>query len=272
MLSACREVGIRGVHAGLDPAAPARIPRLREAARRSAAPPEFAVLVIGTDAPGSEPSPDLSSGGTEFLLEIVRDREPIREVEGARRAAEALVREWGCGAWGLAYPSLPAVPVLREDLRSAPSWVRFPFHLLSPPEADGAVEECRRASVPLVSSDPFADGRLDGSRLSSSPLEVSGRPRPSDWAELQRDWAPVLSLGFLTEGGRRTLPQAAVDFALGTPGVSGAIVSAPDPETLRGFGPISPASALTRVERTRIEALRRKRAPGDRLRASPALK
>jgi aryl-alcohol dehydrogenase-like predicted oxidoreductase len=63
-------------------------------------------------------------------------------------------------------------------------------------------------------TDPHAGGRLDGGLLSSGVLDHPGAPRPLDLAELQRQYAPVLPLGFLTAARRRTLGQAAVAFVL----------------------------------------------------------
>ncbi len=85
-------------------------------------------------------------------------------------------------------------------------------------------------SVGFFARDPLGGGRLDGSRL----VEASGPRRPEVGPvrvrELEREFAPVLALGFLTEGRRRTLAQASLRFVLRWPWVTAALVPLPAPE------------------------------------------
>ena len=103
--------------------------------------------------------------------------------------------------------------------------------------------------------DPFGGGRLDGTRLS----EAAGPRRPDVGPvrvrELEREFAPVLSLGFLTEGRRRTLAQAALRFVLHWPWVVSAIVPLPSPERLSEVLGVEAVPELTDAELQRLDAL-----------------
>ncbi|MCI4324395.1 MAG: hypothetical protein L3K00_00685 [Thermoplasmata archaeon] len=97
-------------------------------------------------------------------------------------------------------------------VRAGASWVSFPGHLLEARRTHAVVEVVRTAGAQALVTNPHADGRLDGRWLAEGSLANDGPPRPLGLAELQRAYAPLLPLGFLTAGHRRTLPQAAVGF------------------------------------------------------------
>jgi len=272
MLRACSDAGVDGVHAGLDAAAPARAARLTDAIRRADRPPRFVVLVAPPlddrarlEAPGGDPSLrntdpprvlDPWPIGVSLLLELGRGRDASAAAMPPRDLLDRVVRSGGFAAWGVGYEEPPGTAALRKDLESRPSWIRFPFHPLSPGPASEALALARTASVPVIASDPFADGRLDGSRLRGSPLETSGRPAPADWSEVRRTWAPVLSLGFLTDGHERTLAQASIQYVLGTEGVEGALVPAADSATLMEAALALQRPDLSTAQRDRIDRLR----------------
>ncbi|MFI5415572.1 MAG: hypothetical protein ACHQ16_08000, partial [Candidatus Lutacidiplasmatales archaeon] len=88
----------------------------------------------------------------------------------------------------------------------------FPGHLLDANRVRAVVRGIRTAGAEALLTNPLADGRLDGRWLSEGTLAQDGPPRPMDLASLQQAFAPVLPLGFLTAGRRRTLAQAAVGF------------------------------------------------------------
>jgi aryl-alcohol dehydrogenase-like predicted oxidoreductase len=79
---------------------------------------------------------------------------------------------------------------------------------------------------------PFGSGRLDGSRFDRSLADRPPGFGPSPLRELQREFDPVLRLGFLTEGRRRTLAQASLGFVLRSPWVCSVVVPLPLPERL----------------------------------------
>jgi aryl-alcohol dehydrogenase-like predicted oxidoreductase len=70
-------------------------------------------------------------------------------------------------------------------------------------------------------------------------MPVAPEARPADMRRLRREFEPVLRLGFLTEGGRRTLAQAALRFVLRWPWVVTCVIPLPPPERFEeilGFG------------------------------------
>lgn len=81
----------------------------------------------------------------------------------------------------------------------------------------------------LLARDPFAGGRLDGSRFAATAALSGPGSGPVDLRRLHTEFDPVLPLGFLTEGHRRTLPQAALHFVLGWPWAVTAVVPLPEP-------------------------------------------
>lgn len=96
-----------------------------------------------------------------------------------------------------------------------------------------------RPQASLIARNPFSDGRLDGSRIAART--VPGRPgeAPVDLRRLHDEFDPILRLGFLTTGHRRTLAQAALQFALAWSRVITAVIPLPDPERfdeVLGFG------------------------------------
>ena len=116
---------------------------------------------------------------------------------------------------------------------SSPSSIEFgPLSLLEPALARETPGLAEGARTPLIALDPFAGGRLDGSLLTAHMLD---RPRPEVPAsvrELQGEFAPVLRLGFLTEGRKRTLLEAALQFVLTPPWVLTAVVGLDAPDRL----------------------------------------
>jgi hypothetical protein len=267
MFKVCADVGVEAVHAGLDDGAAARAPRLLDAVRRADRPPTTVILVReGSDPPraaarraGLESRPpdrpgrvlDVWPEGVTVVTEVRRSEGPWPSPADTEQLP-APIRS----AWGIGYDEPPSGPAFEADLARRPGWVRFPFHLLSAPAIDEALATAQSASVPVLSSDPFADGRLDGSRLRGSPLDDPGRPAPADWAAVRRTWSPVLALGFLTEARQRTLPQAALQYVLGTAGVTGALVPASDSAAISEVALVRRLPGLTQGERERIAALR----------------
>lgn len=149
----------------------------------------------------------------------------LRELVGRSDAT------FGIGAWALELPPSPAV---REQLELAvgagAGTVAMTVNLLDRALALPALGRCAEAGIGVIGLDPFSAGRLDGSRLTASPVERVEPPRSI--GAMRRDYAPVLELGFLTSGTRRTLAEASVLFALAAPPVRTVLVGFPTPGAL----------------------------------------
>jgi len=77
---------------------------------------------------------------------------------------------------------------------------------------------------------PFADGRLDGSRFSAPLFDRDPTASPINLRSLHADFDPVLRLGPLTRNHRRTLAQAALQYLLYWPWVATVLLPLPAPE------------------------------------------
>lgn len=124
-------------------------------------------------------------------------------------------------------------------------------HDLLPTLADRA----SHGGIGYFADDPYGQGRLDGTRL---PAGLGDRPAgsgPPSLSELQREFDPVLRLGFLTGQSRRTLSQAALRFATHWPWVCSALVPLPRPERLAELEQFEATPDLTDAEISRVLAL-----------------
>ncbi|MGI0155248.1 MAG: aldo/keto reductase [Thermoplasmata archaeon] len=110
-------------------------------------------------------------------------------------------------------------------------------------------------SVGCFARDPLGSGRLDGSRFSASIAERRPDTRPPTVRELRRDFDPVLRLGFLTEGRRRTLAQAALQFVGRWPWVCAALVPLPSPDRLPELAEVESVPPLSDAEVERVLSL-----------------
>ena len=119
----------------------------------------------------------------------------------------------------------------REDDESPPQLIADEFSLLDTRWARER-PDLSPTTAGLVARNPFASGRLDGSRFA---VDAGLRPAgvgPIDLRRLHEEFDPVLQLGFLTRERRRTLAQAALRFVLAWPWVTTAVVPLPTPERL----------------------------------------
>ena len=104
----------------------------------------------------------------------------------------------------------------------------------------------------LIAYDPFAGGRLDGSRFAEQSLLPGPATGPVDVRRLHEEFDPVLRLGFLTEGRRRTLGQGALQFVLAWPWVVTTVVPLPSPERFDELLGYAARPPLTEEEMERI--------------------
>ncbi|MCI4327009.1 MAG: hypothetical protein L3K16_05170 [Thermoplasmata archaeon] len=169
-----------------------------EFARDAAAELWTDLTVVVAEAPTGEPGSPAPA-----RVAVVRPNAPAPGT-GAARNPESGVRfsELGAAEAGIAAAA-----------SAGARWVAVPGSLLAAPRLISLAPLARRAGAELLLTNPHADGRLDGLWLNDGLGIDSRRTHPVDFREIERAYAPVLALRFLTESRRRTLPQAAVAFA-----------------------------------------------------------
>ncbi len=146
-----------------------------------------------------------------------------------------------------------------EDLQAAsreptPRVLSGPCSLLAPELLAAAESTFGAREFAWIARDPFAGGRLDGSRYRAAP-GFPPRARPVSVRELEDDFAQVAPFGFLALPHRRTLAQAALWFAVDRPPVVTTVLDLPAADRwdeLVGFDRSPP---LRPDERERAEAL-----------------
>ena len=137
-------------------------------------------------------------------------------------------RDRGCDAWGVRYSRpLRSTADWEPVLSSGGNLVEIPYNLLHRQSGEVLASVAEMPRLGFIAGDVFSGGLLDGTDLGLSREAAIRSGRPQDLAELNARYAPVLRLGFLTENGRRTLPQAALRFALSRSWVSAALVPFP---------------------------------------------
>jgi aryl-alcohol dehydrogenase-like predicted oxidoreductase len=173
----------------------------------------------------------------------------------------------------------PSAPIELPDVGAAPrdfAWaVRIPGRASSVPTVVGApvlfvgefsllarnpLQLADRGDLSrtagLIAVNPFADGRLDGSRFATMALPGGPGEGPVDVRRLHRDFDPVLRLGFLTEGRRRTLAQAALHFIARWPWVATTVVPLPPAERFDEILGFRSTPALDEAEWARLDRVK----------------
>lgn len=196
----------------------------------------FVLSPIGADAaraPRELLRPELLDaqrrlGGHPVDLLLVQrsmlDLPPLREALDRARADGAI------GDWGVALPPGPTgLAEARRGLVQGARSVRLPLNLLDRSPGEEILDLVADAGGATFVTDPHAQGLLDGS------LVRSGAPtalRPTDGPALARQFAPVRGLAYLTASKERTLPQAAVQYAISRPSVVCALLDLSEPDQL----------------------------------------
>lgn len=103
---------------------------------------------------------------------------------------------------------------IRPDSTPSDPLVSSEISLLDPDSAQALDALFRGRPGSVLVRDPFAGGLLDGSRISSGISDRVLPSRPIDLRALHAEFDPVLRLAPLTRDRRRTLAQAAVQYAL----------------------------------------------------------
>ncbi len=129
-----------------------------------------------------------------------------------------------------------------------------PFSLLDRRLASRFGAADRTGSARLWARDPFARGRLDGSRFGPTAPTGERPERPASVRDLAEEFAPVLRLGFLTEGRHRTLVEAAIQYLLAHRWVEAVLAPLPPIERLEAVVRSLSAQPLTPAELARIAA------------------
>jgi aryl-alcohol dehydrogenase-like predicted oxidoreductase len=113
-----------------------------------------------------------------------------------------------------------------------PCLVSGPLSLLQSHFVPAGESQARRGSISFLARDPFAGGRLDGTRAAMSGADRGPGAEPPRLRDLEAEYAPVLRLAFLTERRDRTLAQAAVRYAAHWPWVTSVLVPLPTVDRL----------------------------------------
>lgn len=119
-----------------------------------------------------------------------------------------------------------------------------------------ASETTTKSGDGLFVRDPFAGGRLVGRGAGAEASPLGARSGPIPLETLQAQWAPVLQLKFLTEGRRRSLPVAALQYAISFPGVVSVLVPFESVSDLRWVEEVGQAPPLTEDELKAVESPR----------------
>jgi aryl-alcohol dehydrogenase-like predicted oxidoreductase len=238
--------------------------------------PELLVIVAGGPAVVSEGE---RSGSSPKALEAVR--RPVANSPpldpGHRRLAPQIpgVVEWSVdeieerptapgpvaqeasgpssdGAWSLRLP--PVRETISELLnRYRPKLISTELSLLAPDLTAYVGAEAEARGLGVFVRDPFASGLLDGSRFSATLSSRTPRSGPADVRALRAEFEPVLQLGFLSAGARRTLPQSALQYLLARGWVTSVIVPLPRPERWGDVFGAPAAPPLTAAEIARVD-------------------
>ncbi len=210
------------------------------------------VPALGRSLPPSEPAathPWARLAEDFSVIVEATQGEDLREPIGVRLAQlESLSRDGKVAAWSLRIEGEDPIP---PDALEGQDVTRFGVEasLLDPARVRAIDARADRHASSVFVRGPFADGRLDGSRFASE-LALHGPPAPPvDVGTLRAEFAPVLRLGFLTEGHRRTLAQAALQYFLSRPWLAAVLVPLPRPERLTEILAAEAAPALSSEER-----------------------
>lgn len=158
---------------------------------------------------------------------------------------DALTKQGTIAGWSLRYRPRADPPVFSVTSHDRPASVEMSLLDLRWLEAFQARFGQARGAV--IVRNPFADGRLDGTRFSATLSSRGPSRTPVDLRSLHAEFDPVLRLAPLTQGHRRTLAQAALQYLLTLPWVATVVLPLPSPERweeLRGAPNAPPLNEL----------------------------
>ncbi|HUI38015.1 MAG TPA: hypothetical protein VLY85_00120, partial [Thermoplasmata archaeon] len=200
------------------------------------------------------PFPDLP-GLTRIAL--VRDPEPgSLERSPIAQALRGSVGRGELASWGAAYTSIDgALAGLADALASGSRLVAAPANLLVARSTRRLGAQLTRGGAGLVAQDPFSSGRLDGRLFEETRWAIGPSELPRNLTSLQESLGPVTRLGFLSEGRRRTLPQAALRFLLDLPAVVTIAWDFLTPRILADSEALDAVPSLSEAEIARVDAV-----------------
>ncbi len=103
-------------------------------------------------------------------------------------------------------------------------------------------------SFAWIARDPFAGGRLDGSRFAVPRFAGGPVPAPATVRQLGSELESVLPFAFLARPGQRTLAQAAIRFPLAHRYVASVVIPVPAPERWEEIVGFEASAALSEDE------------------------
>jgi aryl-alcohol dehydrogenase-like predicted oxidoreductase len=157
-------------------------------------------------------------------------------------------------------PANNALPREDGDVSRRPLWLTGVLSLLHT-EVVPAIEAAPKSRpVAYLVRDPFAGGRLDGTRAAQTAVDRGPGAEPPRLRDLQKEFAPVLGLAFLTEQRKRTLAQAALHYAVHREWVKTVIVPLPTVDRLEEVLDVFATPPLSGQELQRIESVSDSRA------------
>ena len=150
---------------------------------------------------------------------------------------------------GVRFPDLESAERFASlEVRRGAQWISFPGSLIDARRVAALVGTVRTEGARVLVTNPLAGGRLGGPGELFSSSTPTGAPTP--YAALERAYAPVLRLGFLTAGRGRTLPQAAVAFVVAVGAVPS--VRFTDVRQLAAFGDVTKLPPIVPADLARL--------------------
>ncbi|HEV2429184.1 MAG TPA: hypothetical protein VGV64_04980 [Thermoplasmata archaeon] len=156
-------------------------------------------------------------------------------------------------AWGVRATTVEqALRVLPRAIELGARLIAVPMSLLSARGAHTLSDQVSNHPVGILAMDPYANGALNGGLLAEPFGRAPTFDGPIGVREVAQRFAPVARLGFLTEGHRRTLPQAAVRFLQDLPGVVSVACRFRDPREIDAMDRIPDVPRLSPNEERRV--------------------
>jgi aryl-alcohol dehydrogenase-like predicted oxidoreductase len=216
-------------------------------------------LLLGVDLATADEVPVVRSGSGEWPTMVPMVRDPTRAALQSEALATGMARarqQLDAPFWGAAWSSASDAELGAPDaLAAGARLLALPASLLGYGSAQEVGRQAATYGAGIIGLDPMGAGALDGSFLTASPLDRGATARPPSLSELNARLAPITRLGFLTEGKRRTLAQAAVRFVLTLPAVVSVSCDIRSANTLLELAGIERVPPLTPEETDRLSRI-----------------
>ena len=190
--------------------------------------------------------------GASLVVETAPAQGEVERTAVRLAELDSLARTGAILGWSLSVPGEETGPFAALESLKARQ-LSAELSMLDPSRVAELARRAQRVPTSVFVRDPFAQGRLDGTRFSTELFRTGTPSPPVNVGTLRAEFAPVLRLGFLTASHRRTLAQAAVQYVLSKEWVAVALVPMPRPERLAEVLAAPGAPPLTEEELARIE-------------------